>query len=154
MKKFVTAALLISGATSAAAAGQFSPLVSYESAFSEPSDSVNSPSGITRAMVEYTFPRSLAFYGGLSFADRDSVDSAVTLGARFYSPSPLFQAQVPVWGYLGGGIDFWDHASYYSEVGLRIGVSNRALVDLFVKAHNSNDLGFDNVATFGVGLTF
>ncbi|MBM6552168.1 hypothetical protein [Marinomonas ostreistagni] len=154
MKKFVTAALLLAGATSAVAAGQFSPLVSYENIFSEPSDSVDSTSGIVRANMEYSFPRSLALYGGLAFADRDSVETAVNVGARFYSTQPLLNNQVPVWGYLGAGVDFWDHAAFYPEVGLRFGITDQARLDVFVRTYNSNDLGIDDHTSLGVGLTF
>lgn len=136
------------------AAGQLSPLISYENVFSEPSDSVDSTSSIGRASMEYTYPRSLALYGGVALANRDSIETALNIGARLYSPQPLFRSQVPVWGYIGGGVDFWDHNAYYPEVGLRVAVTQQARLDVFLRTYNSNDLGLDDHTSFGIGLTF
>lgn len=155
MKNLVTAALLLAGTTSAMAAGQLSPLVSYESVFSEASDSVDPASRIVRAGAEYIFPRSLALYGSMAFADRESYDNAISVGARFYSPNPILKVtNMPVWGYLGAGLDLWDHGAYYPEVGLRFAINSGARVDLFLRAYGSNDTDYDGLTTVGIGLTF
>ena len=104
--------------------------------------------------MEYTYPRSLALYGGVAFASRDNIETALNVGARLYSPQPLLQGQVPVWGYLGGGIDFWDHNAYYPEVGIRVALTNQARLDVFLRTYNSNELGLDDPTPLSLQLTF
>lgn len=156
MKKFVTAALLLVGATSASAAGQFSPLVTYESVFSKPSTATSHTSSIINATMEYSFPRSLSLYGGFSFILRDSFESSAMVGGRFYSSTPLFYwgGNAPIWSYIGIGANLLDNTAYYPEAGFRIGISNNTRLDLFVKVYNSSDTAYDKHATVGLGLTF
>ena len=155
MKKFVTAALL-TGATSAFAAGQFSPLISYELVYSEPSTATSNTASMINASMEYTFPRSLSVYGGFSFILRDSFETAAQAGARFYTPNPLFyvNGKMPVWTYVGLGANFLDNVAFYPEAGLRIGINDDTRVDVFMKVYNSNDTAYDKHATVGIGLTF
>lgn len=155
MKKFVTAALL-TGATSAFAAGQFSPLVSFEGVYSKPSTSTGTTSSFINASMEYAFPRSLSVYGGVSFILRDSFETAAQAGVRFYTPSPLFYVNgiAPVWSYIGVGANVLDNVALYPEVGLRVGLSDETRIDLFMKVYNANDTAYDRHASIGVGLTF
>jgi len=155
MKKFVTAALLTS-ATSAFAAGQFSPLISYERVFNEPSTVSSETSGMLNAAVEYTFPRSLSVYGGVQLLQADGTETSAQIGARFYTTSPLFfiNGQMPVWPYIGAGVNLLNHAAYYPEVGIRFGISPKIRLDAFMKTYNSNDLNYDKHATLGIGLSF
>lgn len=155
MKKFVAAALL-TGATSAVAAGQFSPLVSYELVFREPSTATSNTTGMINTSIEYTFPRSLSLYGGFSFILRDSFETAAQAGARFYTTSPLFyiNGNMPLWSYIGLGANFLDNVAAYPEAGVRIGISDDTRIDIFVKVYNSNENAYDKHATIGMGLTF
>ncbi|SBS34023.1 hypothetical protein MAQ5080_02753 [Marinomonas aquimarina] len=155
MKKFVTAALL-AGATSAFAAGQFSPLVSYEHVYSTPSTATSNTASMINATMEYTYPRSLSVYGGFTFILRDSFETAAQLGSRFYTPEPLFYVNgiAPVWSYVGLGANVLDNVAFFPEIGFRIGISDNTRLDLFMKVYNSNDTAYDRHATLGAGLTF
>lgn len=155
MKKFVTAALL-AGATSAFAAGQFSPLFSFEGVFSKPTIATGTTSSFINASMEYTYPRSLSVYGGVSFILRDSFETGGHVGMRFYTPTPLFyvNGSAPVWSYLGAGVNVLDDVAFYPEAGFRVGLTDDTRIDLFMKVYNSNDTAYDRHATIGVGLTF
>lgn len=155
MKKFVTAALL-AGATSAFAAGQFSPLFSFEGVFSKPTTATGTTSSFINASMEYTYPRSLSVYGGVSFILRDSFETGGHAGMRLYTPTPLFyvNGSAPVWSYLGAGVNVLDDVAFYPEAGFRIGLTDDTRIDLFMKVYNSNDTAYDRHATIGVGLTF
>ncbi|MFD1381828.1 hypothetical protein ACFQ45_00455 [Rhodanobacter aciditrophus] len=155
MKKLVSAALL-AGATSASAAGQFSSLASYDYVFSKPSTATSHTASVINTLVEYTYPRTLSIYGGFSFILRDSFESTLTLGARLYTPTPMFYwgGSVPIWSYVGAGTFLLDNGAYYPEAGLRIGITNNTRLDVFLKVFNSDDTAYDKHATIGVGLTF
>lgn len=155
MKKLVSAALL-AGATSASAAGQFSSLVSYDYVFSKPSTATSHTASMINALVEYTYPRSLSLYGGFSFILRDSFESALTVGTRLYTPTPMFYwgGSIPIWSYVGVGAYLVDNTAFYPEAGIRFGVTNNTRLDVFMKVLNSNNTAYDKHATIGVGLTF
>jgi hypothetical protein len=87
---------------------------------------------------------------------RDSFESAINYGVRFYSPTPLFNwgGSTPVWSYLGLGYYLVDNNAYYPEAGLRVATSNNTRMDIFLKVFNSDNTAYDKMATIGVGLAF
>ncbi|WOD08431.1 hypothetical protein [Marinomonas sp. GJ51-6] len=156
MKSIVLAVLMLIS-INAFANGQIATLINYESTAARPSsqgdDNVTS---IVNTAIEYTLPINVSFHGGFSFVLGERFESGITLGSRYYSATPLFQAVtgVPVWSYIGGGISFLENAVYYPEAGFRIALSNASRVDVYMKILNSSNDTYDNHVMIGAGLTF
>ena len=153
--RYAIAAALMLNTLSANAAGTWSTLLTYDHIFSKPSTATSNTDSIISGAMEYSFPRSLAFYGGASFFLRDSYESTLHLGARFYSMNPVTTlGNVPVWSFIGLGNYFVTNNTYYPEIGLRIGISQQSRIDVTLKVLNSSDTAYDNHAALGIGFAF
>lgn len=156
MKLIVLAALMLIS-VNAFANGQIATLINYESTAARPTSTENNNvTSIINTSIEYTTPANVSFYGGFSFVLGERFESGITLGSRYYSATPLFQAVtgVPVWSYIGGGIAFLENSVYYPEAGFRIALSNASRVDVYMKILNSSNETYDNHVMIGAGLTF
>ncbi len=153
--RYAIAAALILNSFSANAAGTLSTLLNYDHVFSKPSTATSNTASIISGSMEYTFPRSLAFYGGASFFLRDSFESTIHVGARFYSTNPVAKiGNIPIWSFIGLGNYFVTENAYYPEVGFRFGVNPISRFDVTLKVLNSSDTAYDNHAAVGVGFSF
>ncbi|MFT2112129.1 hypothetical protein [Marinomonas sp. 2405UD68-3] len=153
--KYAIAAALMLNTFSANAAGTLSTLLNYDHIFSKPSTATSNTDSIISGSMEYSFPRSLAFYGGASFFLRDSFESTIHVGARFYSMNPIANVgNVPVWSFIGLGNYFVTENAYYPEVGFRVGINQQSRVDITLKVLNSSDTAYDNHAALGFGFSF
>lgn len=155
MKKVVIATALTLSAISANAAGTLSTFLTAEKVLSRPSTATGTTDLLMTGAMEYVFPRSLSFYGGVSFILRDSFETTVNVGARLYSVTPVFKiGATPMWSFIGAGAYFVDNNAYYPEVGLRFATSTNTRMDIYLKVLNSVDTAYDRNASIGVGFTF
>lgn len=156
--KYILLATLILISASASADGQIASLVNFESTAARPDGNGNSDNvtSILNTNMEITTPTNVSFYGGFSFVLGESFESAVNVGARFYSSTPAFQfiSGGPMWAYIGGGISFYDDETFYPEAGFRIATSDSSRLDVYIKILNSNDETYDRHIMVGAGLTF
>ncbi|GAB3486157.1 hypothetical protein [Marinomonas epiphytica] len=139
------------------AENQIASLVTFESTAARPTTTEgNNVTSIVNTLMEFTSPSNISAYGGFSFVIGEKFESAVTLGARFYSSTPAFQviAGIPMWSYIGGGVSFLDETTYYPEAGFRIATSDATRMDVFIKILNSQSDTYDKHFMVGAGLTF
>lgn len=158
MRSLILATLVFFCGSALASGGQIATLLNFESTAARPTTDyqTGSVTSIASPMMEYTAPSNLSLYGGFSFAIGDNPESALALGARYYSATPAFQLipGVPMWSFIGGGVYFFNSTVYYPEAGFRIATSNASRLDVFVKLLNSSSKKYDQHVMVGAGLTF
>ncbi|MGO3345396.1 MAG: hypothetical protein ACTIM4_09300 [Marinomonas sp.] len=156
MKRLLFASLVFFCSEALAETGRIASLVSFEATAVRPSTNEDSTTSIVNTMMEYTMPSNISIYGGFAFSLGDDPESAIGLGARYYSSSPAFQIipGAPMWSYIGVGVDFFDGNVYYPEAGFRIAISDTSRLDIFVRLLNSSNSKYNHHVMVGAGLTF
>lgn len=152
----VALALLLMTCAGVQAKGTLSSLISYETVRTSPDSVTDGTDSIINITAEYVFPRSLSLYGGFSVNHTTNYASAINLGVRFYSFSPMFSLgpKYPVWGYMGFGSQVDGKSTLYPEAGLRFATSASTRLDLFARVYNSSDASIDEHTTLGLGFSF
>ncbi|TBR37699.1 hypothetical protein CBF23_013915 [Marinomonas agarivorans] len=133
-------------------AGVMSNLFSYETALT--SSNGSNANLILNAGIETVLPNGFSYHGGFNFLVKGNLETALSIGGRFYSHIPIFGSDTPIYSYIGAGMLPVDGSTFYPEIGIRISPSDVIRMDLFFKAYTSSDSDYDKKATLGLGLSF